>query len=211
LITTNLHDLALDHHGVYNVPMNAAASSIPAPLSRDERLRRIAIVCCHFLRNLAFYRAGWRYDTDFRERAHRTTDQFWVNANSNSLDICVLEWCKLFGDKKGNHRWSRVVSDPQFLHKLVQRLKLTEDQFNAYAKQMREYRDWFIAHLDDERTMHLPRLRIARQSIAFLYDHLVQLEDTTNALPDARRSAAQFYAFWFRQGRQAYFAHEQAG
>ena len=33
--------------------MNATASSSPTPLSREERLRRVAIVCCHFLRNLA--------------------------------------------------------------------------------------------------------------------------------------------------------------
>lgn len=73
---------------------------------------------------------------------------------------------------------------------------------------MRDYRDWFIAHLDDERTMYPPRMRIARQSIAFLYDHLVQIEDTTGALRDVRQSAAQFYAFWRRQGRQAHFEHE---
>ena len=180
-------------------------------LSREERLGRVAIVCCHFLRNLAFYRAGWRFDAHHGERSHRTADQFWVNANSNSLDTCVLEWCKLFGDKKGNHRWGRVVSDPQFLSKLLQRLKLTEDQFNAYAKQMRDYRDWFIAHLDDERIMYPPHLRVARRSIAFLYDYLRQVEDTTNTLRDARQSASQFYSFWFRQGRQAYFEHDQHG
>ncbi len=167
------------------------------------------LVCCHFLRNLAFYRAGWHYDTDLQRRAHRTGDQFWVNANGNFLDISVLEWCKLFGEKKGKHRWSRIVSDPQFQQKLLQRLNLTEDQFDGYVKQMRDYRDWFIAHLDDERVMHPPRMRIARKSIAFLYDHLRQVEDTTNVLQDSRQSAEQFYRFWFGQGRQEYFKHEQ--
>lgn len=191
--------------------MNATASSTPPPLTREERLRRVALVCCHFLRNLAFYRAGWRYDINLGKRSPRTTDQFWVNANTNSLDICVLEWCKVFGEKNGKHRWSSIVSDPQFQQKLFQRLRLTEDQFNAYVKQMRDYRDWFIAHLDNERTMFPPRMRIARQSIAFLYDHLVHVEDTVNALHNAPQSAAQFYAFWFRQGRQVYFEHMQHG
>lgn len=189
--------------------MNTIASGTPAPLSREERLRRVALVCCHFLRNLAFYRAGWRYDTYLGSRSLRTTDQFFVNANSNSLDICVLEWCKLFGERNGKHRWTRVVSDPQFQEKLLRQLKLTEDQFTTYVNQMRDYRDWFIAHLDDERTMYPPRMRIARQSIALLYDHLIDIEDTVNALHDARRTAARFYAFWFRQGRQAYARHER--
>jgi hypothetical protein len=167
------------------------------------------LVCCHFLRNLAFYRTGWRYDTDLKRRDHRTNDQFWVDANGNFLDICVLEWCKLFGEKNGKHRWSRIVADPQFQQKLLQRLRITEDEFNAYITKMREYRDWFIAHLDDEREMHPPRMRIARKSVSFLYDHLRQVEDKTNALHDLRQTAQQFYRFWFGQGRQAYFEHEQ--
>jgi hypothetical protein len=77
---------------------------------------RVAIVCCHFLRNLAFYRAGWQYDTYLRERSHRTPDQFRVNANSNSLDICVLEWCKLFGEKRtrGKNHWLHVAEGVGF-------------------------------------------------------------------------------------------------
>jgi hypothetical protein len=186
--------------------MNAVASN---PLTPDERLRRVMIVCCHFLRNLAFYSAGWRYDTHLQRRDHRTSAQFWVNANSNSIDICVLEWCKLFAEKKGKHRWSRIVADPEFERKLLLRLGLTADEFEGYVEQMWFYRSKFIAHLDDERTMNIPLMRVARKSIAFLYDHLRQVEDKTNALRDVQQSAEQFYRFWFGQGRQAYFEHDQ--
>ncbi len=66
-------------------------------MTRRERLRQVKILCCHFLRNLAFYKAGWRKgELIFK-------DQFWVNANGNFIDVCVLEWCKLFGDKRGQH------------------------------------------------------------------------------------------------------------
>ncbi|WP_424318912.1 hypothetical protein [Candidatus Methylomirabilis sp.] len=55
---------------------------------------------------MAFYRAGWR------ERKPIFEGQFLVNANGNFLDICVLEWCKLFGDSRAQHHWKKVTSDP---------------------------------------------------------------------------------------------------
>ena len=101
-------------------------------MTRRQLLRRVGILCCHFLRNLAFYMAGWRKgELIFK-------DQFWVNANGNFLDICVLEWCKLFVDKRGKHHWRKVITDQaSFYDGLLQAVNLTEAEFEAYIEIMR--------------------------------------------------------------------------
>lgn len=77
-------------------------------MTHKEHVRRAAILCCHCLRNLAFYKAGWR-DGEF---IIKEPYQFWTNVNGNFMDICVLEWCKLFTDKKrGKHYWGKVITD----------------------------------------------------------------------------------------------------
>lgn len=168
-------------------------------MNNEERIRRVAILCCHCLRNIAFYRAGWK------EGSHRTTRQFWVNANGNSLDIAVLEWCKLFADRNGKHHWRRVITDhPSFGAGLYARLGMSKREFENYAKPILRYRNKFIAHLDEERVAHIPRMRMALRSTAYLYDHLRNDLISQKFLPDARHSASEFYAIMYRHAYQEY-------
>ena len=74
-------------------------------LTRRQRLRRVGILCCHTLRNLAYYRA-W-----FDAGKPRADENFWVSANGNFADITVLEWCKLFADERGKHHWAKVIKE----------------------------------------------------------------------------------------------------
>ena len=79
--------------------------------------------------------------------AHPLSD-FCITAYNNFLDICVLEWCKLFGDKKGEHYWGAVVTDTvKFEKELLQHLSVDTAAFEAYRLEMRAYRDKFVAHL----------------------------------------------------------------
>ncbi len=168
-------------------------------MTRRQLLRRVGILCCHFLRNLAFYKAGWRKgELIFK-------DQFWVNANGNFLDICVLEWCKLFGDKRGKQHWRKVITNQDsFFDGLLQAVKLTEAEFEAYIQEMRAYRDKFVAHLDAEEVMHPPKLRAARKSVAFLYDYLLSNEEEDACFHDAPPKASQFYENFACQGKRVY-------
>jgi hypothetical protein len=64
-------------------------------LTRRYRVRRVFIVCNHFLRNLAFYRSGWRYyGINEKPTLRRWENQFWVTTNGNFLDTCVHEFFK---------------------------------------------------------------------------------------------------------------------
>ncbi|MDD5472120.1 MAG: hypothetical protein PHP05_09430 [Sideroxydans sp.] len=140
-------------------------------MKRRTFLRRVGILCCHCLLNLAFYNSGWK------KGALILKEPFWVNANGNFLDICVLEWCKLFADARGKHHWRKTITDQtQFFEALLQAATLTEIEFDAYIGEMRTYRDKFIAHLDAEETMYPPNLALARTSASFLYDYLLANE-----------------------------------
>ncbi len=174
---------------------SAAAVTPSNPVTPDERLRRVATLCCHVLRNLAFYRSGWR------RGSIRTHQQFWVNANGNSLDTSVVEWCKLFGRESEKHRWQSVVKDQQrFQQGLLKAMRFSEADLERYTNEMKAYRDKFVVHLDDARGLHRPKTRPARLSVAYLYRHLVQVEDQKSILSDATTTPGAFYAVYSEKG-----------
>lgn len=92
--------------------------------------------------------------------------------------MAVLDWCKLFGDeKKGKHCWRRVVTDPEeFKTRLLAYLKTDVEQFGALITKMRDYRDTFVAHLDNSTIMNLPEFEVARVAVIFYHRHIVEVE-----------------------------------
>lgn len=168
-------------------------------MTHRQRLRRVGILCCHCLRNLAFYLSWHKAGKPFMD------NQFWVNTNSNFLDIAVLEWCKLFGDERGKHYFAKVVSDPaQFRKELLAKLMVTETAFNDCIEQMRTYRDKFVAHLDELDKMQIPDLTIAKKSTIFLYEYLLTQEAEGDTFHNAPKSAKRFYRDFLAQGKAAY-------
>jgi hypothetical protein len=146
------------------------------PLSPDERQRRVLRLCCSFMRNLAFHRAGLDIEVQrklFDPRCAQAA--FWLEVHGNFFDISVLDWCKLFADRKGKHHWRRVVEDPdRFEADLYTTLGVTADEFTTLITKINHYRNKFVAHLDEEQTMLLPALEVARRAIVFLHERLAQ-------------------------------------
>ena len=168
-------------------------------MTRSQHLRRVAILCCHCLRNLAFYRAG------VHNGKSKLKGNFWLNAYNNFLDIAVLEWCKLYADTRGKHFWRKVISrDVAFLEGLLQELGLSDTDFDDYVNQMRTYRDKFVAHLDSEEEMHIPFLQIAVNSAVYLYDYLLENEETDSCFSDAQRGGLKFYEKFLNEGTVVY-------
>jgi hypothetical protein len=132
-------------------------------------------------------------------------NQFWVTTNGNNFDICVLEWCKLFGEDRGQHHWGKVVMrKSDFQQDLLSHIRMTPEQFEVYIKKMRQYRDKFVAHLDNEPVMYFPELRTARRSAAFLYRYLLQYEDDGGFFPESPASARDIYVSCLITGRRVY-------
>ena len=89
----------------------------------------------------------------------------------------MLEWCKLLGDEKDKHFWRNVVTDPAaFEASLLVHLEMTASDFVDLAKKMRRYRDKFVAHLDSDPKMYIPRLTPALSANSFYHGHIVRVE-----------------------------------
>jgi hypothetical protein len=164
------------------------------PLTRTERLRRVVILCVHFARNLAYHRGasavpdGWQLSwAEGTGNPLVLEASFWITAHRNSLDICVLEFCKLFCERSGKHCWENVVSDPgAFRLELLRRLQMTEVEYLAYIKAMLRYRNKFVAHLDNERVMNPPNLENALTAVKYYHEHVVNVEAQAGALNGLR-------------------------
>lgn len=129
----------------------------PEPLTKGQLRRRTVRLCIIFLRNLAYYRAGQSEQGNHMLDPAEPTVNFWRQANSNFIDMCVLDWCKIFADRKAVHHWRKIVFDPvKFEGDLLARLTLTADEFQQFLDKIRFYRDKFIAHLDEHNTMDIP-------------------------------------------------------
>ena len=147
-------------------------------MCKRDRLRCVVILCCRFGANLAYYRTGFGREHR-RLFDHASCSNFWVMANNNFLNTCVLEWRKLFADRKGQYHWRRIVTERDqvgFNRGLLDNLGLDETAFQSYIDTMRTYRDKFVAHLDSENNMTVPALDAAKKAVWFYHSHVVNCE-----------------------------------
>ncbi len=141
-------------------------------MTRNQRLRRVALLCIHFTRNLAYYRAIERLVHEKNE------GDFWITMEGNCLDTAVLEWCKLFGDYKGKHYWGKIVDNSEsFKATLLSTLSITEDEWENTRLSLRSYRDAFVAHLDSKETMNIPLMTLPKEMVFFYHKHILGYED----------------------------------
>ena len=168
-------------------------------MDRVLLLRRVLILCCHFARNLAYYKAAWDGNHHIRN------SDFWKTTSGNSYDICVLEWCKLLGEAKGEHHWSQIVSDKlAFEAALYPHLGIDAATFEQYRLAMRAYRDQFVAHLDLEPTADLPRLDNARASVWFYHAYVVNKEIDAAGIGRLPKDLEGHYSEKFDEARKIY-------
>lgn len=166
-------------------------------MTRRERLRRVAILCCNCVRNVAYYRAGWHEGRIVFDES----SNIFTTVNGNFLDIAVVEWCKLF-DPKEEHGWRKIISDGDaFKIGLLEDLGIDEAEWNAYFKKMRTYRDKFLAHLDREKVMYLPQMDIARDSVIYYYNYLLQYENDGTTFEDGPSDLEAYYVLCDDEGR----------
>lgn len=107
----------------------------------------------------------------------------------------MLEFCKLFAEKRGRHHWRKVVSDQTaFLTGLLPTLGMNETELNEYIQTFRFYRNKYLAHLDEETTGNFPDLGPGKDAVSYLYDYILEHEDEGDFFLDASATAADFYA-----------------
>ena len=150
-------------------------NTIPLPSFDPRLMRKLLLLCCHFARNVAYYRIGYVNENGTGELKQAT--QLGATINGNMLDIAVLEWCKLFADRNARHSWRRIVrtdeEQSQFLTHLSRNVGVSTNDWKRYLDVMRVYRDKFVAHLDEENVMNIPNLETALRGVFFLYQYMV--------------------------------------
>jgi len=158
------------------------------PMTRKQRLRRVALLCIHFTRNLAFYRAI----NDLIPAKHE--GDFWITMEGNCVDVAVLEWCKLFGERNGKHSWQEIVDDPDtFRSNLQLALAITQTDWNDCWSELRTYRNAFVAHLGDEHTMDVPAMDLPRRMVTFYYNLVLGSDGSTDYFPDFPADLDDYY------------------
>lgn len=119
-----------------------------------DRALSAAYLCCHFARNLAYYNAAQRI-------LKLNHEGFWLTATGNFLDTSVLEWCKLFGNRNGKYHWQKILPNPKaFKQWMLNELHLPESGFKVQHSMVKDYRDEFVAHLEDGDITTVPNMNI---------------------------------------------------
>lgn len=176
-------------------------------MNHPERLRRVVILMTAFTRNLAYFRAF----EPFRQRIPLGGWDFWMTLSNNSLDMTVLEWCKLFADPKDKHHWRKIASEPDvFEATLMADVNANAETFGDYLKSMRRYRDKFVAHLDSDVVMEIPLMDIAVRSVRCYHAHLVANEASEGELKGLLSSPAALNTYFADETRTATLAYDRA-
>jgi hypothetical protein len=131
--------------------------------NREKLLRRVALKCADFARQLSYHRALAEYKDDF-------VHNFWIYMYNNTIDLAVLDWFHLFGYHKDALHWKQVLTDiPTFRKQLLQSLQLTEDEWKAYRETIKDYRDKDVAHIEVRPVSQVPRMAVALKATAIYY------------------------------------------
>ncbi|KQU95205.1 hypothetical protein ASC68_18815 [Devosia sp. Root105] len=134
-----------------------------------------------------------------------------MTVSNNSLDVAVLEWCKLMADRNDKHHWSHVVTDAAaFEGSLLTAIGMTKDEFAGYETAMRRYRDKFIAHLDSDAEMDIPQLEQAERAVAFYHSHVVEQEAEGIDLHGLPATGAQMATYYHAEERSAAIRYDAA-
>ena len=103
---------------------------------------------------------------------------FWRLIHGNQLDIAVLEWCKVFSSDGEATHWKKIVppaDHDQFRDSLFAAVGVTADEWAAYWKKMKAYRDNLVAHhIELNRVANYPSLGLAMKSSFFYYTYLIK-------------------------------------
>lgn len=100
-------------------------------------------------------------------------NNFWSEISHNALELAILNWCHLFGQRKDHLHWSNVLKSKElFKEELLSYLEVTEEKWTEYWGQLKKYRDKDVAHVEIINYSMIPSLEIAIHSVAFYYSKI---------------------------------------
>jgi hypothetical protein len=178
-------------------------TEVEPPLTRQQLLRPVILVCGTCLRNLGYYQAGWE------DKKPVFRGELQVTINSNFIDMAVLEWCKLFGEEKHElHHWQWIIDNIDkrraFKGGLLQTLACEKRDWSALRNRAIKYRNVFLAHLGSNRKMELPHLELIRRSVIYYATYLFEHENDRRTYGTLHGDPEAYYQHHLREGLQFY-------
>jgi hypothetical protein len=88
-----------------------------------------------------------------------------------------VAWCNVFGSYKEDLHWTKTPTDntakqaiQDFRHRVLSKTGFTQEQWKTYHKEMLDFRDKYVAHLDLHRPFNksIPCFDLALQ-VAYAY------------------------------------------
>lgn len=103
------------------------------------------------------------------------------------------------------HYWKKVITDDgRFFPGLLKHLSVSEADLDSYIKEMRTYRDKFVAHLDLGLVMSIPKLDLAKKSVLYLYKYILAKEDEGNLFHGMPTNGAGYFRSSTREAKRVY-------
>lgn len=135
---------------------------------REKKLRRVALKCGDFARQLSYHRAISKYQGSLKLN-------FWIATYNNAIDLAVLDWFHLFGYHNDDLHWKNIVTDiPGFRNELYNVIKVNDSEFNAYWEEIKIYRDKDVAHIEIRPVSNVPNMTMALKAVSFYYQTVLK-------------------------------------
>jgi hypothetical protein len=166
-----------------------------------QKIRRVINLCVLFTRNMAYYKAGY-----LCLKKSSVKSDFIITTWGNFIDVAVLEWCKLFGSYKDHHHWNNIFENEidEFRKLLLKQIGMSKHEFESYHHTMKNYRDVFAAHWDNDAEGKIPTLDSALECVVFLHAYVFQNFYNINALNDKVKDLSLYYDICFKEAEFHY-------
>jgi hypothetical protein len=129
---------------------------------------------------------------------------FWLTVRGALFDVCVLEWCKLFGSRSSPYHWSEVLLRPeQFKDSLLKLHDLDQQSLDALWEEVKTYRDEFVAHLDVRETTPMPNMSVPHLLTLHYYCTLQMERPELSSEPGLPGDIYRYYGTCLEEARSA--------
>ncbi|NLD19153.1 MAG: hypothetical protein GX663_02760 [Clostridiales bacterium] len=104
--------------------------------------------------------------------------EFWVYTNDAHIMNAVICWCKVFANYKDKTYWDKIFHNSKsddagkMFFGILNEHGISEEKYKELRKQMKEFRDKYIAHSDNYKSP-VPHLDCACE-VVFCFDILLR-------------------------------------
>jgi hypothetical protein len=142
----------------------------------DEIFREQFPIVKDFLYHLTCYRELHRTYKDLNVES-----EFWTYTIDAHLQQACILWCMVFGSHGCNPtHWKklcdqdRIKLENSFRQGLFKHTELTQEKWDAYWKEINDFRGGYVAHRELNYSKPVPDFKLA-QEVAYFYDEWIRM------------------------------------